>query len=67
MKTAQTARFARFDASRIDSQGHARFVDSLDSFDVAYQPTRYDSRAYEQCDMRTHSMDRFSLQIDTLI
>jgi hypothetical protein len=61
MKTLQSAHFAR-----IAQHGERAHSETFDAFDAVFQPTRYDSRAYEQSDMHAHAIDRFSLSIDTL-
>jgi hypothetical protein len=65
MQTAQIARanFTRYLSNATHS--HSTMHDAHDAH--TFDPVRFDSRAYEQCDMRAHSIDRFSLQIDTLI
>jgi len=66
MKTAHIARIAEF--SRFVSGAHHAHTTMHDAHDAhALDPVRFDSRAYEQADLHTLSMDRFSLQIDTQI
>jgi hypothetical protein len=62
MKTAQSAHFAR-----ITQHGERAHHETFDALDATFQPVRYDSRAYEQSDMHSYAIDRFSLSIDTLI
>jgi len=62
MTHAQSAHF-----TLIEQHGRTHYEDSHDALSATFQPTRYDSRAYEQTDMHAHAIDRFSLSIDTLL
>jgi hypothetical protein len=63
MKTAQNARIADF--ARFVSNAHHSHHAMHEAHEAhTFDPVRFDARAYEQCDMRTGSMDRFSIGVD---